>query len=408
MLSTSRVYFDLLLKHHFPHDQMLFLAGPRQVGKTTLAKLFLKKFGCQNLYYNWDDSTQKRKLIADPFAFETAIPSRLKHTPVIVFDEIHKHARWKNYLKGVYDRLNERVKIVVTGSGRLNVYKKGADSLLGRFFMYQLAPFSVGELLRIESFKELRFLQLKFSEKKESPMIFKRLLKFSGFPQPYLKHDETFLKRWNDLQQDLILHQDVRDLSNVREISLIDHLMTLLPDKVGSPLSTNSLTEDVGVSFKTIKNWLSILERVYYFFEIPPYNSKLSRAIKKEKKIYFWNWTIVSNESNRYENLLAAHLKKTVNILNDFGLADAGLFYCRNKDGLETDFLLTLNKKPCHLIEAKLTDTTPDSSLRHYMRALGLKKAFQVVGNQGIDFIRRTPEGEIRVISADRFLTAFL
>lgn len=409
MISKSRVYFDLLLKHHFPHEQMLFLAGPRQVGKTTLAKTLLKKFGCEKLYYNWDDPVQKRSLKAQPFAFETLLPSSTtkQNNQIIVFDEIHKQARWKNYLKGVYDRFHGKIKIIVTGSGRLNTYKKGSDSLMGRFFMYQMAPFSVGELLGFHPIQELKQFKLKFTEKKESSSSFDRLLKYSGFPQPYLKKEESFLARWNNLQQDLILHQDIRDLSNVREISLIDHLMNLLPVKIGSPLSTNSLTEDLEVSFKTVKNWLSILDRVYYLFGIPPYSGNMTRALKKERKIYLWNWTLCTDPAKKYENLLACHLKKTVDILNDFGLAHAGLFYCRNKDGTETDFLLTLDKKPHLLIEAKLGDLNPDSSLRHYMRALNLKTAFQVIREPGHDFTRHLPEGEIRVISAHHFLTAF-
>lgn len=388
---------------------MLFLAGPRQVGKTTLAKHILAERKCSNLYYNWDEYDQRKKLLKDPYAFEKDIPlKKSRKNPLIVFDEIHKYPRWKNYLKGVYDKYSSEMDFLVTGSGRLNIYKKGGDSLFGRYFMYNFFPLSLTECLQTDT----KLTNINFSDfpppNKENEDILEQLLSFSGFPEPYLKADKSFLRRWQKDHHELIIKQDIRDLTNVRDISLMEMMMTYLPARIGSPLSLNSLAEDVDTSFKTIKNWIDILERVYYIFSILPYYKNIKRAIKKERKIYFWNWLEAANEAGIFENLIACHLKKLADTLTDFGIEDVQLRYCRDKEQREVDFLLLRDNKPWTLVEAKLSDRGVSKSLTHFMSALGLREAFQVIRDEGVHFVRKVEGGRVHIISADIFLNALL
>lgn len=400
----TRTLTLLLAERHFPHQKMALLGGPRQVGKTTLAQKLLKNRGTSGLYYNWDDFEQKKRILKDPYAFERDLPPTHRKRPLLVFDEIHKYPRWKNYLKGTYDKFHDHLDFLVTGSGRLNVYKKGADSLFGRYFFYNLLPLTLGEILRrpageaADLFKEFAAPSAHFAE------ATKHLLLFSGFPEPYLKADSSFLNRWEATRKDLVVRQDIRDLTGVREISLLEQLMHLLPDKIGSPLSINSLTTDIGASFKTVKNWIDILERVYYLFSIPPYAKRISRAIKKERKVYFWNWAELKDQGRHFENFIAGHLKKMTTLYNDFGLGHFDLHFCRDRLGHETDFLVTREGQPWILVEAKHQETEPHPALKKFMPALGLKESFQVISTPGIHFKKTLPEGIIHVISAEIFL----
>ena len=398
-----RTLETLLETHHFSHRKMAFLAGPRQVGKTTLARGSLNAHGTPMLYYDWDDFRQRKRLLKDPYAFEQDVPVDARR-PLVVFDEIHKYSQWKNYLKGVFDRYGQAMDFLVTGSGRLNIYKRGADSLFGRFFMYNLLPLSLGEIEH-HSIPPGATLFEEFSGPKRSQRdAYESLLHCSGFPEPFLKASSSFLNRWENARKELVLRQDIRDLTSVREIGSVEHLMLLLPEKIGAPLSINSLCGDIGVSFKTIAHWMEILERVYYLFTVMPYAQKISRSIKKERKVYFWNWVEVEDASRRFENFVACHLQKLVTMTNDFGLAKLELRYCRDKDAREVDFLLLKEGKHWILVEAKMADSTPSPSLYRFMKALGLKKSFQVIDSPGAHFKRASPEGTVHVLSADIFL----
>ncbi|MBF0492809.1 MAG: ATP-binding protein [Deltaproteobacteria bacterium] len=401
----KRSLFQLLEERHFPHHKMAFLVGPRQAGKTFLAKALLKEHSCSPLYYNWDDAYQKKKLLKDAYSFEKDFPSAKQ--PLVVFDEIHKYSRWKNFLKGVYDRFYPEVDFLITGSGRLDVYKKGSDSLFGRFFIYHLLPLSVGELLE-NGLTPLSKQFQNFEENKKARILYENLWNYSGFPDPYLKKDEAYYQQWENLRRELVLRQDVRDLSSVKELGMMEHLFHLLPERVGSPLSINSLTQDIETTFKTIQNWIHILERVYYLFCISPYSKKMARAIKKEKKVFLWNWRELEDEGKRFENLVAVHLKKFVSLYNDFGLAKLSLHYLRDKNKREVDFILLKNEKPWVLIEAKLSDQAVSKDLLYYSDLLKPEHVFQIVSTPNVYFKKTTETQKAWVMSADRFLAGLV
>lgn len=351
---------SLALERH----KMAFVSGPRQVGKTTMAKQLQNSFDVYQ-YLNWDES-EFRKIwakapnqIKEKFSFEKINQSRL-----LILDEIHKSSNWKQKLKGLFDELNEDLSIVVTGSARLNIFKKGGDSLLGRYFLFRLHPFSYGELLGHKMVSPEIFKKNLFESKKPTKLerpIIERLFKYSGFPEPYLAESDKILNIWRKGRNEKIVREDLRDISRLPELSQIEMLASLLPEKVGNPLSIQSLREDLEVAHDTVSRWLKYLNELYYFFELKPWTKMVSRSLKKEGKIYLYDWTNIETDGERFENLVASHLLKACHYWTDTGEGDFNLHYLRNKEKQEVDFLIAKGKKPWLMIECKWADTNIDS-----------------------------------------------
>ncbi len=402
----ERLLIRFLLKYHFTHKKLLFLVGPRQIGKTTLSKFFLKKFNSEQLYYNWDNIVIRKRLLNDPYFFMEDIEKYQVEKPLVVFDEIHKFPNWKNYLKGIYDTYSDKIDFFITGSAKLDIYKKGADSLVGRYFLYKLLPLTVGEL--VGKFKQpdnLNDIFNSISSSKIAVSTHNALFNTSGFPEPFLKQDKSFLLRWSNNRKNLISNEDLRDLTNIKNVSLIELLIELIPERIGSIFSINSLREDIEVTFNTLKNWMDILERLYYIFSVPPYHKSIKRGIHKEKKIYLWDWSEVENEAIKFENYIAVHLKKFVEFFNDFGLDTLKLYFIRDKNKREVDFLICRKNKPLWLIEVKNNDTTPSNNLSYFMNILNIKKGFQIVNRPDFHQVKRTNTGFIHILSAADFLS---
>lgn len=377
-------------------DRFLLLAGPRQVGKTTLAKAWVER----GSYFNWDIDEDRESILTNIFNKKVEIMARGK----VVLDEVHKYARWKAALKGLYDRQLQDLRFVVTGSARLDTYQKGGDSLLGRYEYLRVHPLTLGEL-REAKVKEppktpSNWMALGAISWIEAENILQKLEVRSGFPDPYFSKDHRRYNRWSNLRKNQLLKEDVRDLSNIQMISLLEHLILLLPERVGSPLSINSLREDLRVNHETVSRWIELLERLYYVFRISPFSNRVSRALRNEQKLYFWDWAQNEDEGKRFENLVASHLLKSVHLWTDLGYGAYDLRYIRNKEKKEIDFLITLGTRPVAAIECKLSDESPSDSWRAFDSVIGSVPRFQVVRTPGVD--RRLANG-IRVVSASRF-----
>ena len=385
-------------------NKMAFVSGPRQVGKTTLAKYYMELFG-QGLYLNWDNVAQQKKILTDPLFFEKENREPGKSF-LLVFDEIHKYSRWKNYLKGIYDDYKEEIRFLVTGSGRLELFKKGGDSLLGRYFSIPLFPLSMGEL----SGSLISFNEFKNSLENPPPAVKKNieqydhLFRFSGFPEPFNRAKSSFYNRWFSEQKTLLVREDIRDATAIREISLLELLTHLLPERIGSPLSVNALKEDVGVAFETIRDWLLILEQFFYLFRILPFSGKLARTLRKEAKIYLFNWVEIDNDSFRFENLVALHLLKAIRIWQATGEIKLDLNYLRDKEKREVDFVLSEKGRPLCLIECKYSDTSLSPNLFYFQKKLNVPHAIQLVHQQGVCKKMKNDGFTQWIISADRWL----
>ena len=354
--------------------KMVFVAGPRQVGKTTMAKQLL---GRRPGYLSWDVAEDRERILR----------RELPAARLWALDEIHKYRSWRNLLKGLYDGRRRGQQILVTGSARLDLYRFGGDSLQGRYHLLRMHPLSVAEL-GIKTTSELR-----------------DLLTLGGFPEPFFSGSDTEAKRWSREYRTLLVREEVTSLERVQDLGNLELLALRLPEMVGSPLSLNALREDLQVSHKTVSSWVQILERLYAIFRIPPFGAPRLRAVRKEQKHYHLDWSVVPREGPRFENLVAAHLLKWVHFEQDVRGRDVELRYFRDVDGREVDFVIVEDRKPIRMVVCKW-DVAEFSRGLHYLaeRFPGCE-AFQVSAIGTKDFVS---QDRIRVCPAITLLRDLL
>lgn len=379
----------LLNTQHFPHEKMAFLVGPRQVGKTTLSEALLKERHSQDLYRNWDDLAFRRQVTRQPYQFVDDYRPTGAVKPLVVLDEIHKFPRWKQYLKGLWDTRKKRFDVMVTGSGRLDVYQRGGDSLLGRYHQYRLHPLSVAEVidpLDVPTVYDpedtiLKWRSASGKPKKEWVNACTRLLKWGGFPSPFVERDERQLRLWHKERRQLLIREDLRDISHIQSISHVEALAEMLVDRAGGILSYNSLREDLQVALDSVRLWTDYLRRLYFVYLVRPYAKGIARAIRREPKVYLWDWSEVADEGGRFENMIAGHLLKWVHFCQDWGHPVLELHYVRDKEKREVDFLITRDEKPWLLIEVKLSRENLSPALHYFSEKLKVPHMIQVVQN---------------------------
>jgi uncharacterized protein len=350
--------------------KMVFVAGPRQVGKTTLAKSLA---GADAGYLNWDVSEHRERILR----------RELPDAPFWIFDEIHKYRSWRNYLKGLYDGRQSGQRILVTGSARLDLYRFGGDSLQGRYHLLRLHPLSVAELGL------------------DSPGQFRDLMTLGGFPEPFFGGSEVEARRWSREYRTRLIREDVTSLERVLDLGNLELLVLSLPDRVGSPLSVNALREDLRVSHRSVAQWLQVLDRLYAIFRLAPFGAPRLRAVRKEQKHYHLDWSVVSDEPARFENVVACHLLKWVHFQQDTRGCDLELRYFRDVDRREVDFVVTDGAGPILMVECKWSDTAVDRGIRYLQARFPQCEAWQISATGRKEFV--TPEG-IRVAPAIKLL----
>ncbi|MCF8120043.1 MAG: ATP-binding protein [Deltaproteobacteria bacterium] len=349
------------------HKPMIFLVGPRQAGKTTLAHLISRSFP-NHVYFNWDIADQRAEFLQKP-AFFTNMERQDTSTPLVIFDEIHKYKEWKNYLKGIYDQFHKEYRFLVSGSGRLDIYQKGGDSLAGRYFLFHLYPFTIAELADrsrdMDSFLRNPF-QMEMADRNTLQKIWQGLSELSGFPEPYLAGRKTNYRRWTNTYSRQLIREDIRDLTDIKSIGELESLYFLLPSRIGSPLSIPSLASDLKVSYNSVQSWLAVFELFFLTFTIGPWTRRIARAIQKERKTYLWDAPRVKDPGARFENMVAIELYRAVNGWNDMGYGAFSLHFIKNKDQQEVDFVIANDGDPVILIEAKRADVEPSKALRKF------------------------------------------
>jgi hypothetical protein len=373
--------------------KVAFVSGPRQVGKTTLARSLLRD--PQN-YFLFDDEGFRRRWTGSP---EESIAGR--GPGPVVFDEIHKDRRWKRKLKGIYDKLGAEMEIVVTGSARLDHYRKGSDSLLGRHLPYRLHPFTVAETPDPPSPDRME-------ETSRRSFPWEDLLRVGGFPEPLLRGQEQWAQRWSRLRLDRIVLEDSRDFLNISDLNAFRTLADLLPERVGSLLSVNSLREDLGKAYSTVRTWLAVLDVLYFCFTIRPYARRISRALRAEPKLYLYDILRIPRElpSKRQENLAALHLLKACHFWTDSAQGEFDLRYVRTKEKREVDFLVVRDGRPWMLVECKSGRKDPSRDLLYFSEILSPEHRFQLVSDGGFDRFFAGPQ--VRVMGYEKFFAGLL
>jgi len=358
-------------------EKMVFIGGPRQVGKTVFALSFLENADeTHPAYLNWDNQKSRAALLRGE------LPGKQK---LIILDEIHKFARWRNLVKGFFDTNRSNVSFLITGAARLDLYRRGGDSLQGRYHYHRLHPLSPSELSSSPNQNDIKLL-----------------LKFSGFPEPFLKGDERFWRRWQREVASRVIYEDIRDLENVREISLIELLLDELPNRVGSPLSIKNLKEIMQVAHDSIERWISILERMYVCFRISPFGAPRIRAVKKEQKLYMLDWSRVSTDGERFENFVACQLLKYCHFLEDTEGYRTELRFLRDTDKREIDFVVVQDRKPLFAVECKTGERQINKAAYYFRERTNIPKFYQVHLGQK-DF--GSAENSVRVLPFQGFCT---
>ena len=334
-------------------SKMVFLGGPRQVGKTTLALALLGASGPRHpAYLNWDDPRARSPLLRGELPGGEAL---------LVLDQIHKYPRWRNLVKGFYDTVGDRVAFLVTGSSRLDSHGQDGDSLQGRYHHYRLHPFSLRELAAMPA-----------------PSDLEALLQFGGFPEPLLAGNARAWRRWQRERLTRVVYEDLRDLENVRQVALVELLVEALPSRVGSPLSLRSLAEDLQVAHATVDRWLHILENLYVCFRIPPFGAPRIRAVKKENKLYLWDWSQTAGRGPRFENLVACQLLKYCHHLEDTQGHRMELRFLRDTDGREVDFVVLQDGAPLFAVECKTGERAASPGIAYFRDRTSIRDFYQV------------------------------
>ena len=372
MIRHQRVYDAVLKEHLRSQRQMAFVSGPRQVGKTTTCR------GLVGAYLNWDNSDHRRTIVRGPAAVveQLGLDRLAEDEPVVLFDELHKFRRWKAFLKGFFDTYGDRVRVLVTGSSRMDMYRRGGDSLMGRYFPYRMHPFTVAEVTS-RGLPDLRRL---VREPAAIPQQdFAALWEHGGFPEPFLKRDRRFARRWQRLRRQQLLREDLRDLTRIHEVSQLEVLVDILQDRSSDQLVYSNLAGEVQVSVDTIRRWLSTLCGLHLGFILRPWHRNVSRSLRKEPKWFLRDWSVVRDEGKRAETFVACHLLKAVEGWQDLGLGEFALGYLRDKEKREVDFLVARDGKPWMLVEVKKAEDRIAPSLKHFQEQTRAPFAFHVV-----------------------------
>jgi predicted AAA+ superfamily ATPase len=372
MQPVRRLYDSILAEHLASHRQMALVSGPRQVGKTTT---------CRNqsqAYLNWDNTDDRQILLGGPLRLASylGLDELRAQIPVALFDELHKHPRWKQLLKGFFDTYADQVRVIVTGSSRLDTYRRIGDSLMGRYFLYHMHPFSVAETITTELPNAENVIRPPRQPDEEA---FAALWNYGGYPEPFLKRDPRFSRRWQALRNQQLLREDARDLTQIQQLDQLAMLVKLLAVRSGHQLIYSNLARDIQVGVETVKRWCDTLSSLHHGFLLKPWFTNVTRSLRKEPKWFLRDWAGIEDRGDRAETFIACHLLKAVEGWNDLGFGSFQLAYLRDKEKREVDFIVIRDGQPWFLAEVKHARESISESLRHFQNQTKAPFAFQVV-----------------------------
>ena len=375
---SPRLYDTILAEHLAKHRQMAFVSGPRQVGKTTTCR------NQSHRYLNWDNTDDRQILLSGPSRMAGYLGLDQLHAapPVVLVDELHKHPRWKQLLKGFFDTYADASRNIVTGSSRLDTDRRVGDSLMGRYFLYHMHPFSVAEALTTALPDTDRIVR---APQRPAEDDFAALWQHGGFPEPFLKRDPRFSRRWQSLRNQQLLREDVRDLTQIQQLDQLALLVKLLDARSGHQIIYSNLAREIQVGVETVKRWCEMLGNLHHGFLIRPWFRNISRSLRKEPKWFLRDWANIADPGDRAETFIACHLLKAVEGWTDLGYGSFQLAYIRDKEKREVDFLVIRDGAPWFLAEVKQARQPISAALHHFQRQTNAPHAFQIV--IGMDYV---------------------
>ncbi|MFP4153738.1 MAG: ATP-binding protein [Alkalispirochaeta sp.] len=400
----DRVYEALLQEHLETNRQMAVVTGPRQVGKTTSSQTAAG----DHAYYTWDRQRDRQLITGGPDAVAEDLKlAVLRERPVsVVFDELHKYRSWRTFLKGYYDVYGDQTRTIVTGSSRLGFFRRSGDSLMGRYFSYRMHPITVGELARSQVTAKTIGTSLIHPPSPIDDDTWDDLYTYGGFPEPFLRGNTRFYNRWSRTKTELLFREDVRDLTRVEEVGQIEVLGKLLEARTGSFLNYSSLANDTNIAVDTARRWTAILGALYHSFTIRPWFRNVPKALRKQPKVYLWDWSGISDPGARFENVIASHLLKATHWWTDIGLGTFELFYLRDKAKREVDFVITRDDEPWFLVETKhSTHRAMSPALSYFQEITGAEHAFQVAKDAPWIDVDCFSQGKPVIVPARTFLS---
>jgi hypothetical protein len=402
MKTKKRIYDTMLGEHLAKYRQMVLVSGPRQVGKTTT---------CRNhaeTYANWDNVDDRETILAGPARLvESLRLNRLSKTaPAVLFDELHKYPRWKQFLKGFFDVYADQVRVIVTGSSRMDIYRRGGDSLMGRYFHYRMHPFTVAESITTNVPDAKRIVR---KPRKIKEVDFEALWRHGGYPEPFLKRDVRFSRRWQSSRLDQVVREEIRDMTQIQQVGQLETLIKLLTVRSSHRLVYDNLAKEVRVSVDTVRRWVDVLRDLQLGFLVRPWFKNVSRSLRKEPKWFLRDWASIADAGDRAETFVGCHLLKAVEGWSDMGLGKFDLGYLRDKDKHEVDFVVIRDGKPWFLVEVKYRDESLSRQLKYYQDQIKAPFAFHVTIDadyEDADCFAR-PRGPL-VVPARTFLSQLL
>lgn len=367
-----RIYDSLLEDHLSSNRQMALVAGPRQVGKTTT---------CRNhaaAYINWDNIDDRELILAGPAALVGRFGlDRLSETAATaLFDELHKYPRWKQFLKGFFDTYSDRIRIIVTGSSRMDIYRRGGDSMMGRYFLYRMHPFSVAETVYTDLPDPKRIVR---DPVKIKDVDFKALWSHGGYPEPFLKRDRRFSNRWHSLRLKQLAGEEIRDLTRIQHLDQMEMLLSLLTGRSSRQLIYANLAKDVRVAIDTVRRWVEVLCNLHLGFLVRPWFINVSKSLRKEPKWFLRDWSSIADAGDKAETFVACHLLKAVEGWTDLGLGRFELGYLRDRNKREVDFIVARDGSPWFLVEVKFRDESLGGNIKYFQDQVKSPYAFQVI-----------------------------
>jgi uncharacterized protein len=346
------------------------ITGPRQSGKTTLARSLLPNYA----YYNLEDINTRKLANEDPLAFLNSIKG------AAIIDEIQKVPHLMSQIQVLVDESKKMGQFVITGSESLLLSEKISQSLAGRVVNNILLPLSYSELKQAKAhFKNLNTQLLNGFY----PRIYDTNLTFADF---YPEYVNTYVEK------------DVRQLKNIGDLALFEKFLQLLAGRVGQLVNLTSLSNDVGVSHNTIENWISLLEASYIAYRLKPYYRNIGKRVIKSPKIYFYDTGLLCYLLGvASENVLMNHYAYG-SIFENFVINEVSkyifnnklrsrLYFYRDSNGVEVDLLIDSGTKTLG-IEIKASETfskeflkglkalkgTADIDFRGYLLSKGVSK----------------------------------